>query len=232
MSIQIAPIIMDFVVDKDIFTNVLKDFYNAGKIENLEFEDTQSNRGYMFLITKFKFNNDTGFKWITKYDNKTNTIFIQKIDKILSACKTFEIDKFGYYDSVILNIIAELTKPTSAKCLFSVIDDNNDYGKLVEISNGHILDYKIDLSKNNTIKSSTIQDFLKNNPDIKQELIQKTNGAKDLKTQLNALGLKLIELKMQGSDLIDHDSFESLLTQCCVFGADNKRVLSIYKLIE
>lgn len=229
----INPIIMDFAIDYKIFMDILKDYENKGKIENIKTENLPTKKGKEYLKITFCFtaNQEYSYFWLMRYDKKTNVVFANDVSLSLEYEESLD-PSVGDLET-LLNIFADITSKVTTTCLFSIAPNAKAFHKLVKVSEGKIEDYIVDIDNNNkNIMYNTVKDFLKENVDIQKELAEKTQGTKVLKEQVNALGLKLIELKMKGSDLLNHDTFEYLLSQCCLLGADNPRVLSIYKLIE
>lgn len=231
---DINPIIMDLAIDYKMFMDILRDYENKRSIENIRIKNLSSQKGDEYLEITFDFSNRNqyDFNWFMKYDKKTNVVFINDISLYLKDIECFSSKYVGDVEA-LLNIFVDITKKVTTTCIFSVGSAEKTFHKLVKISDGKMEDYVVDIDSNNkNIMYNTVKDFLKENVDIQKELAEKTQGTKVLKEQVNALGLKLIELKMKGSDLLNHDTFEYLLSQCCLLGADNPRVLSIYKLIE
>ena len=225
-----VPVIMDFVITYKDFENVLKQKEAQGFIDSLTISQVKSKQNKTFLEVRF---NDS----YVQNNTSTGMVHIKNIKFIDRETFLIKSNNKNCISYDVIKIIAEMTRIVGTECIFAHIkkdDEIIEYNNL-RINEGNIEEkYEISLSDivGSGYYSTNIKKFLDDNPDIKHELAEKTKNDNSLENQLNALGLKLIELRMTKPDFMDCKTFSDLLSQCCLSGATNKQVLNIYKLFQ
>lgn len=232
-----VPVIMDFVISYKDFESVLRKKETEGYICNLTISNINSNLHNTYLEARFTDDYGVEVSWLTENNTSTNMIYVKNINLLGRGTFLINSDNKNCISFSIIQIIADMTRIVETECIFAHITKNNEKVKYnnLRINEGNIEEkYEISLSDivSNSYYSTNIKKFLDDNPDIKHELAEKTKNDNSLENQLNALGLKLIELRMTKPDFMDCKTFSDLLSQCCLSGATNKQVLNIYKLFQ
>lgn len=218
-----------FVLNFDKF----KEICINGNVNNSTFNKTKTDRGIELVDWRCEDpNSGDSISMLLKFNSNRNEV----------SAEPFQLRSRGFIDGPITSGFME----TLQLLVFEGNGDLSGYDKLLEsylvvdgkaeksdftvVKEGSTVAIQIEEEEDDTAHfkvNVSIKEYLTNNPDVANEL--KSLGCTTMEQKLNALGKKLIQLKLQ--DEISYTLFIDLFRQCGVLGATDPAVVRFYKLL-
>lgn len=191
---------------------------NGSEMINWESEDSNSGDKISMLL---KFNSNRNEVTAEPFELQSRNFvtgvlhqsFIETLELLTYECNG---DLSAYDNELYAYLVHEGKK---LKADFGIVrEDSKGKVNLEEDEDDGITNYRVNVS---------IKEYLTSNPDIAAEL--KALGCNSFEEKLNALGKKLIQLKLE--EKINYNLFTDLFRQCGLLGATDPTVKRFYKLL-
>lgn len=219
-----------FVLNFDKF----KEICINGNVNNSTFNKTKTGRGVELVDWKCEDpNNGDSISMLLKFNSNRNEV----------SAEPFQLKSRGFIDGPItagfmetLQLLVfegngDLAGYDTSFESYLVVDGKAEKSDFAVVKEGSTVAIELEEEEEDDTThfkvNVSIKEYLTNNPDVASEL--KSLGCTTMEQKLNALGKKLIQLKLQ--DEISYTLFIDLFRQCGLLGATDPAVVRFYKLL-